>query len=57
MQLLTVEEVAKKLSISMPNVWHKQRFTNGFPQSFKLSARQTRWLESDIVDYINSLRH
>lgn len=57
MQLLKVGEVAKKLSISVPNVWHKANKVEGFPKSFKLSARQTRWLESDVVEYINSLRH
>jgi predicted DNA-binding transcriptional regulator AlpA len=55
MQLLTVKEVAAKLSIGVSTVWAKSKDADGFPQSFPFSARQTRWIESEVDAYIQSL--
>lgn len=54
-KLLTVVEVAKMLSISISGVWAKAKNQAGFPQPFKLSAKQTRWLHSELVEFIKML--
>lgn len=53
-QLLSVQQVAAKLSVSVSGVWAKAKEAarTGFPQPFKLSARQTRWVQSEVDSYI-----
>ena len=51
-QLLKVEEVAAILNVSKSGVWDKANKQAGFPKPFKLSAKQTRWVSSEIDDYI-----
>lgn len=55
MQLMTVKAVAAKLAIGDSTVWAKAKAKNGFPQPFPFSARQTRWIESEVDAYIQSL--
>ncbi len=55
MNLLTVEVVASALKVHKVTVWRLSRSDPTFPKSIKLSDRITRWLESDLEDWV--LRH
>lgn len=54
-QLLNVEQVASILCMSKSNVWAKAKDAPGFPRSFKLSAKATRWKLSEIDAYIDRM--
>lgn len=53
-QLLNVSEVAQMLNVSKSGVWAKVKEA-GFPQPFKLSAKQTRWAYSELAEFIESI--
>ena len=55
MNLLTVEAVASALKVHKVTVWWLSRSDPTFPKPIKLSDRITRWLESDLEDWV--LRH
>ncbi|RJG11370.1 helix-turn-helix transcriptional regulator [Massilia cavernae] len=55
-QLLTVKQVARKLSISISGVWAKVQTDDGFPKPFKLSAKQTRWIDTELNNFVMSKR-
>ena len=55
MNLLTVEAVASTLKVHKVTVWRLSRSDPTFPKPIKLSDRITRWLESDLEDWV--LRH
>ena len=55
MNLLTVEDVASSLKVAKSTVWELSRSDPAFPKPIKLSDRITRWLESDLEDWV--LRH
>ena len=55
MNLLTVEAVASALKVHKVAVWRLSRSDPTFPKPIKLSDRITRWLESDLEDWV--LRH
>ena len=55
MNLLTVEAVASALKVHKVTVWELSKSDPAFPQPIKLSDRITRWLESDLEDWV--LRH
>ena len=55
MNLLTVEDIASSLKVGKSTVWGLSRSDPTFPQPIKLSDRITRWLESDLEDWV--LRH
>ncbi len=55
MNLLTVEAVASALKVNKVTVWRLSRSDPTFPKPIKLSDRITRWLESDLEDWV--LRH
>lgn len=55
MNLLTVEVVASALKVHKVTVWRLSRSDPTFPKPIKLSDRITRWLESDLEDWV--LRH
>lgn len=52
-QLLTVQDVAKILAVSVSGVWDKASKESDFPKPFKLSPRQARWKLSDVDVYID----
>lgn len=51
-QLLKVEQVASMLSASKSHVWAQSKEVPDFPKPLKLSAKQTRWKQSDINAFI-----
>lgn len=52
-QLLTIKEVCDALSIKKSSVWSWVK--NGtFPEPIIIGEKNTRWIESEIQDYINS---
>ena len=51
-QLLNVDNVAAILNISKSGVWAKASKEDDFPKPFKLSAKQTRWVASEINAFI-----
>ena len=55
MNLLRVEDVASSLKVGKSTVWESPRSDPAFPKPIKLSDRITRWLESDLEDWV--LRH
>lgn len=55
MNLLTVAAVASALKVHKVTVWRLSRSDPTFPKPIKLSDRVTRWLESDLEDWV--LRH
>ena len=55
MNLLRVEDVASALKGHKVTVWELSRSDPTFPKHIKLSDRITRWLESDLEDWV--LRH
>ena len=55
MNLLTVEDGASSLKVGKSTVWELSRSDPAFPKPIKLSDRITRWLESDLEDWV--LRH
>lgn len=55
MNLLTVEAVASALKVHKVTAWRLSRSDPTFPKPIKLSNRITRWLESDLEDWV--LRH
>ena len=55
MNLLTVEDVASSLKVGKSTAWRLSRSDPTFPKPIKLSDRITRWLESDLEDWV--LRH
>ncbi|MDO9192246.1 MAG: AlpA family phage regulatory protein [Undibacterium sp.] len=52
-QLLTVKQVANKLSMGVSTVWAKSK-NLAFPQPFSMGS-QTRWKEADVLTYIQNL--
>lgn len=55
MNLLTVEDGASSPKVGKSTVWELSRSDPTFPKPIKLSDRITRWLESDLEDWV--LRH
>ena len=55
MNLLTVEAVASALKVHKVTVWGLSKSDPTFSKPIKLSDRITRWLESDLEDWV--LRH
>ena len=55
MNLLRVEDVASSLKVGKSTVGESPRSDPTFPKPIKLSDRITRWLESDLEDWV--LRH
>ena len=55
MNLLPVEDGASSLKVGKSTVWRLSRSDPTFPKPIKLSDRITRWLESDLEDWV--LRH
>ena len=55
MNLLRVEDVASAVKVHRVTVWRLSRSDPTFPKPIKLSDRITRWLESDLEDWV--LRH
>ena len=55
MNLLPVEDGASSLKVGKSTVWELSRSDPTFPKPIKLSDRITRWLESDLEDWV--LRH
>lgn len=55
MNLLTVEAVASALKVYKVTVWRLSRSDPTFSKPINLSDRITRWLESDLEDWV--LRH
>ena len=55
MNLLAVEAAASALKAQKVTVWRLSRSDPTFPKPIKLSDRITRWLESDLEDWV--LRH
>ncbi len=54
-KLFTVKDVAKILNVSVAYVWEKARTqADGFPKPFKLSAKQTRWTDVQLDNYVSS---
>lgn len=51
-QLFTVEGVAKYLSISVSGVWHKVKKEPSFLKPLKLSAKQTRWTDTQLDAFV-----
>jgi prophage regulatory protein len=47
--LLTVDQVAERLTVSRPTVWRYRRTDPTFPRPIKLSAGCSRW-RADAVD-------
>lgn len=59
-QILKVQEVAERLGVSVATVWNicnpkSRHHRPNFPKPFKVSANATRWLATDIDDYIQQL--
>jgi len=51
--LLNLEQVCEILSVKKSSIW--AWIKNGkFPKPIKIGERNTRWIESEIKDYINS---
>lgn len=55
-QLLTVKQVALKLSISISGVWAKVHTDDDFPKPLKLSAKQTRWIDTELNKFVMAKR-
>ena len=55
MNLLRVEDVASAPKVGKSTVGELSRSDPTFPKPIKLSDRITRWLESDLEDWV--LRH
>ena len=55
MNLLTVEGGASSPKVGKSTVWELSMSDPTFPKPIKLSDRITRWLESDLEDWV--LRH
>ena len=55
MNLLTVEDGASSLKVGKSTVWELSRSDPTFSKPIKLSDRITRWLESNLEDWV--LRH
>jgi predicted DNA-binding transcriptional regulator AlpA len=51
-QLYTVKEVAQFLKISVSGVWDKVKNEATFPKPLKLSAKQTRWTDTQLNAFI-----
>lgn len=55
MNLLRMGDVASSLKVGKTTVWRLSRSGPTFPKPIKLSDRITRWLESDLEEWV--LRH
>ena len=55
MNLLRVEDVASAPKVGKSTMWRLSRSDPTFPKPIKLSDRITRWLESNLEDWV--LRH
>jgi prophage regulatory protein len=53
-RLLTIEDVADMLRVSVATV-HRLRSDHQFPRPLVLGKRTTRWRESDVAEYLESL--
>jgi predicted DNA-binding transcriptional regulator AlpA len=53
-RLLTADEVAEVLGISLRKLWNMKR-DHHLPQPLKVGARGVRWLEEDIVGFVKNL--
>ena len=51
-QLLKVGQVASILNISVSGVWSKVSKQAAFPKPIHLSAKQTRWVSSELDAFI-----
>lgn len=53
-QLMNVDQVANVLCMGVSTVWAKSKELKEFPKPISISARQTRWLHSEVEDYVRS---
>ena len=54
-ELLDVGGVANMLEMGVSTVWAQVKTTNRFPKPFKISTRKTRWVASEVKEYLESL--
>jgi prophage regulatory protein len=52
--LLTIKQVVSLVGLSRSTLINRLKNGN-FPQPVRLSARRIAWLESDVMNWINSL--
>lgn len=57
MRLLSVDAVASLLDVSKAHVWNLTRDDPAFPKPIRFSARMTRWVESDLEQWVLSYKH
>lgn len=49
-------EVAELLGVHRTSVWRLARTRPGFPRPYKVGQRAIRWLESEVLAYIERCR-
>ena len=54
MKLLRDVEVASMLAISRPMVWKLCRVDPSFPKGIAITAKATRWVEGEIINWLTS---
>lgn len=54
--LVSAQQCANLASITVGTWWAWAREVDDFPKPLKLSARCTRWLKSEVVDWLESRR-
>jgi excisionase family DNA binding protein len=52
--LLTVQEVARKLKVSIRTIWRYEA-AGKIPRAVRLSGNTVRWKARDIQDYLDGL--
>lgn len=52
--LLTVHQVAERLTVSVPTVWRFAKTNPDFPKAVKLSPGTTRWRTEDVESWLDS---
>ena len=53
LQLLTIQDVSKRLKLSRRSIYRLQK-DGAMPAAIRIGPRAARWKEADITDFVNS---
>lgn len=56
MKLLGYKAVAELLGVSSNTLWSKLLKDESFPQRVVLGPRQHRWVEEEVIEWVNNRR-
>jgi prophage regulatory protein len=52
MKFIRIKQVAEMTTLSIPSIY-RLASEGKFPKQIKLAENSSRWLESEVMDYIN----